>query len=255
MVRKHTKTQRKTKSRKSRKVTRRHRGGSPASDRVMSFVTGQGVMASTPGTPKIAGDVSALKLYQLTGGKRSKRGGKRSKRGGADQPRNSWARNEKIRQLKLEVAQELRDRQNRLNPQRMQERANEEAEYFRRQGNNYLLNSENSNLNNNDYPKPRDPNQSEGDRRIEEEQIKNRKALSKAIKESKKRDEERLKVLFKGQKAGGATDFRDTLYSRKYDGGRTDEAPFFNAFTSEEYISPQDLINEPNMVANPPFLR
>ncbi len=141
MVRKHTKTQRKT---KSRKVTRRHRGGSPASDRVMSFVTGQGVMASTPGTPKIAGDVSALKLYQLTGGKRSGKKSKKSKRS---------------------------------------------------------------------------------------------------------------KRHLKSKRGGGATDFRDTLYSRKYDGGRTDEAPFFNAFTSEEYISPQDLVNEPNMVANPPFLR
>lgn len=144
MVRKHTKIHRKT---KSRKVTRRHRGGSPASDRVMSFATGEGVMASTPGTPKLAGDVNSLKLYQLTGGKKKSKHSKRSQKS------------------------------------------------------------------------------------------------------------KRSKRHLKSKRGGGATDFRDTLYSRKYDGGRTDEAPFFNAFTSEEYISPQDLVNEPNMVANPPFLR
>ena len=54
------------------------------------------------------------------------------------------------------------------------------------------------------------------------------------------------------KRGGGATDFRDTLYSRTAD-GRSDEVPFFNAFTSQEYISPHDLINEPNTVANPPF--
>ena len=145
MVRKHTQTkkqQRKTRSKsRSRKVTRSHRGGSPASDRVMSFVKGEGVMASSPETPRLQADASALKLYQLTGGARRSKKSKRSKRS----------------------------------------------------------------------------------RRT--------------------------------TRGGGATDFRDTLYSRQYDGGRTDEAPFFNAFTSEEYISPQDLVNEPNMVANPPFLR
>jgi hypothetical protein len=148
MVRKHTQTkkqQRKTRSKsRSRKVTKRHRGGSPASDRVMSFVKGEGVMVASPETPRLQADVNALKLYQLTGGARRSRHTKRSKRS---------------------------------------------------------------------------------------------------------------KRSRKNKRGGGSTDFRDTLYSRKYDGGRTDEAPFFNAFTSEEYISPQDLVNEPNMVANPPFLR
>ncbi len=148
MVRKHTqKQQRKTRSKsRSRKVTRRHRGGSPASDRVMSFVKGEGVMVASPETPKLQADVNALKLYQLTGGVRRSKKSKRSKRS-------------------------------------------------------------------------------------------------------------KRSLRVKSKRGGGATDFRDTLYSRKYDGGRTDEAPFFNAFTSEEYISPQDLVNEPNMVANPPFLR
>ena len=49
MVRKHTQTKKQRKSRsksRSRKVTRRHRGGSPASDRVMSFAKGEGMMAA-----------------------------------------------------------------------------------------------------------------------------------------------------------------------------------------------------------------
>ena len=146
MVRKHTQTkkqQRKSRSKSSsKKVTRRqrHRGGSPASDRVMSFATGEGMMVASPVTPRIQADPSALKLYQTTGGARRSRRSRRSR-------------------------------------------------------------------------------------------------------------------ISKNKRGGGSTDFRDTLYSRQYDGGRTDEAPFFNAFTSEEYISPQDLVNEPNMVANPPFLR
>ena len=147
MVRKHTQTkkQRKTRSKsRSRKVTRRHRGGSPASDRVMSFAKDHGMIAASPETPRIQADPSALNLYQTTGGARRSRRSKRAKR---------------------------------------------------------------------------------------------------------------TKRSRKTTRGGGATDFRDTLYSRQYDGGRTDEVPFFNAFTNEEYISPQDLINEPNMVANPPFLR
>ncbi len=57
------------------------------------------------------------------------------------------------------------------------------------------------------------------------------------------------------KRGGGATDFRDVLYSRPYDGFRSDEAPFFNKFTSSEFLSPQQLVNEPNTVANPPFLK
>jgi hypothetical protein len=149
MVRKHsqTKKQRKTRSKsRSRKVTKRHRGGSPASDRVMSFAKGEGMMVASPETPRLQGDPNSLKLYQLTGGARRTRHTRRTRRS-------------------------------------------------------------------------------------------------------------KRSMRVKSKRGGGSTDFRDTLYSRQYDGGRTDEVPFFNAFTSEEYISPQDLVNEPNMVANPPFLR
>ncbi len=57
------------------------------------------------------------------------------------------------------------------------------------------------------------------------------------------------------KRGGGATDFRDTLYSRIYNGDRTDAVPFFNAFTNDQYISQQDLANEPNVVPNPPYLQ
>jgi hypothetical protein len=57
------------------------------------------------------------------------------------------------------------------------------------------------------------------------------------------------------KRGGGATDFRDVLYSRPYDGFRADEAPFFGKFTSSEFLSPAELINEPNTVAHPPFLK
>jgi hypothetical protein len=153
----------------SRKRTMRHRGGSPASDRVMSFANAEGIKVATPETPKVAGDVSSLNLYQLTGGKRSKKYSKKT-------AKKSSKKNSK-----------------------------------------------------------------------------KSKKSEKASKRSKKSKRSNRRHLMK--RGGGATDFRDTLYSRQYDGGRTDEAPFFNAFTNEEYISPQDLVNEPNMVANPPYLQ
>jgi hypothetical protein len=78
---------------------------------------------------------------------------------------------------------------------------------------------------------------------------KKRKSKSKSKKSKSKSRKNRSSKMKRG---GGASDIRDTLYSRAID-VRSDEAPFFNAFTSEEYLSPQQLINEPNMVANPPF--
>ena len=154
------------KQNKSKRV--RQRGGSPASDRVMSFANADGIKVDLPPTPTIAGDVKSLNLYQLTGGKRNSKSKK--------------SKNSK--------------------------------------------NSKNSNKSN--------------------------KKSKKSHKKSRSVKHRRMNLNKRG---GGATDFRDTLYSRQYDGGRTDEAPFFNAFTNEEYISPKDLVNEPNMVANPPYLQ
>jgi hypothetical protein len=148
------------KSKQVKRVKRsvRQRGGSPASDRVMSFANGEGVKVDLPPTPAVAGDVKSLNLYQLTGGRKVKKSKKSKKH-----------------------------------------------------------------------------------------------HVSKRSKKSKRSNRSRRMRMNK--RGGGATDFRDTLYSRQYDGGRTDEAPFFNAFTNEEYISPKDLVNEPNMVANPPYLQ
>jgi len=81
---------------------------------------------------------------------------------------------------------------------------------------------------------------------------KKRKTKSKKGKSGSKKNKLHKKRSSKMKRGGGASDIRDTLYSRSID-VRSDEAPFFNAFTSEEYLSPQQLINEPNMVANPPF--
>ena len=135
------------KSMKSKKHTKRvhkHRGGSLASDRVMSFASGCGVETDAPVAPRLSANPANLNLYQTTGGAR---------------------------------------------------------------------------------------------------RLKKRNSKSKSKSKSKS---------MRMKRGGGATDFRDTLYSRTVD-GRSDEVPFFNAFTSEEYLSPQQLINEPNTVANPPF--
>jgi hypothetical protein len=70
-----------------------------------------------------------------------------------------------------------------------------------------------------------------------------------------KRTKKSKKSKSLNKRGGGATDFRDVLYTRPYDGFRADDAPFFGKFTSQEYLSPAQLINEPNMVANPPFLK
>jgi hypothetical protein len=145
--------------------SRKHRGGSPASDRVMSFATGAGVQSETPGTPRLTADPKALNLYQTTGGARRLKGG-------------------------------------------------------------FVSGKKNNSLHG-------------GARRS--------KSKSRSCSHSRK-SRRHMK------RGGGATDFRDTLYSRSVD-GRSDEVPFFNAFTSEKYLSPQELINEPNMVANPPYLQ
>jgi len=150
--------------------SRKHRGGSPASDRVMSFATAAGVQSETPGTPRLTADPKGLNLYQTTGGARKLKGG------------------------------------------------------F--------------------YDSGKKKNTLHGG---------SKKSKSKS-KPKAKRSTSRKTRRHRMKRGGGATDFRDTLYSRTVD-GRSDEVPFFNAFTSEEYLSPQQLINEPNMVANPPYLR
>jgi len=142
-------SKRSKKSMKHKKHTKRvhkHRGGSLASDRVMSFANGAGVQSDTPVAPRLSANPANLNLYQTTGGAR---------------------------------------------------------------------------------------------------RLKKRNSKSKSRSHSKSKS-------MRMKRGGGATDFRDTLYSRTVD-GRSDEVPFFNAFTSEEYLSPQQLINEPNTVANPPF--
>ena len=141
MSKRSKKSMKSMKNKKHTKRVNRHRGGSLASDRVMSFASDCGVKTDVPVAPRLSANPANLNLYQTTGGAR--------------------------RRLKK----------------------------------------------------------------------RNSKSKSKSM---------RMK------RGGGATDFRDTLYSRTVD-GRSDEVPFFNAFTSEEYLSPQQLINEPNTVANPPF--
>ena len=82
-----------------------------------------------------------------------------------------------------------------------------------------------------------------------------RSKKSKKSKKACKSKKSKRMTKLKNKRGGGATDFRDVLYSRPYDGFRADEAPFFSKFTSSELLSPQQLINEPNTVANPPFLK
>jgi hypothetical protein len=82
-----------------------------------------------------------------------------------------------------------------------------------------------------------------------------RSKKSKKSKKSKGKKMSKRKSKRRHMGGGSATDFRDTLYSRIVNGDRADAVPFFNAFTNEEYISQQDLANEPNMVANPPYLQ
>jgi hypothetical protein len=161
-----SKSTQKRHSRKRVVRSRKHRGGSPASDRVMSFATAAGIQSETPGTPRITADPKGLNLYQTTGGGRKLKGG------------------------------------------------------F--------------------YDSKQKKNTLHGGAKKSKSKSRSRKTSRKSRRHMKR--------------GGGATDFRDTLYSRSVD-GRSDEVPFFNAFTSEEYISPQQLINEPNMVASPPYLR
>jgi len=79
---------------------------------------------------------------------------------------------------------------------------------------------------------------------------------SKKTKKTKKTKRTKRSNRKMNKRGGGSgTDFRDTLYSRIVNGDRTDAVPFFNAFTNEQYISQQELANEPNLVANPPYLQ
>jgi hypothetical protein len=80
------------------------------------------------------------------------------------------------------------------------------------------------------------------------------KRSKKSKKACKSKKSKRMTKL-KNKRGGGASDYRDVLYSRPYDGFRADEAPFFSKFTSSEFLSPAELINEPNTVAHPPFLK
>ena len=180
MARRHSKRQTKSHSRRSRH-SRRHRGGSQASNLVMSFAPSSGLVQPVGETTKLSGHPANLNLYQTTGGAR-----RRVKRGGS--PASDWV---------MQRAQYTLDEMNKLGAQN-------------------------------------------GGRRSKK---------SRRHHKSKKHSRRSKKV------GGGATDIRDTLYSRIYNGDRTDAVPFFNAFTNEQYISQQDLANEPNMVANPPYLR
>lgn len=171
------KSQKKVNRRRSHrsKKTRRHRGGSQASDLVMGLAKNAGVVLPDVPEFKIAGNPATLNLYQTTGGgcgcnKNIKGGKSKSKRGGS--PASEYV---------MQRAQYVLDETNRLGGQKGGKKMN--------------------------------------------------------------------------KRGGSATDFRDTLYSRIYNGDRTDAVPFFNAFTNDQYISQQDLANEPNVVENPPYLR
>jgi hypothetical protein len=171
------KSQKKVNRRRSHrsKKTRRHRGGSQASDLVMDYAKSSGLSLPALSDLKLPGNPSALNLYQTTGGgcgcNKNVKGGSKSKRGGS--PASEYV---------MQRAQYVLDETNRLG------------------------------------------------------------GSQKGGKKMNKR-------------GGSATDFRDTLYSRIYNGDRTDAVPFFNAFTNEQHISQQDLANEPNVVPNPPYLQ
>ena len=167
------KSQKKVNRRRVRpsKKSRKHRGGSQASDLVMDYAKSVGLSLPSLDNIKLPGNPSALNLYQTTGGGcgcKNIKGGSKSKRGGS--PASEYV---------MQRAQYVLDEANRLGGQKGGKKMN--------------------------------------------------------------------------KRGGGATDFRDTLYSRIYNGDRTDAVPFFNAFTNEQYISQQDLANEPNVVPNPPY--
>lgn len=54
------------------------------------------------------------------------------------------------------------------------------------------------------------------------------------------------------KRGGGATDFRDTLYSRALD-VRQNEQSLFQNFTTDKFMTPQELMDLPNQAQNPPF--
>jgi hypothetical protein len=173
----------KTRSRSRSRSRRSHKGGSPASNRVMSFVNPSGVEAVTPQTPRLHADPRSLNLYQTTGGGCLTCQGSR-----ADQMINGLNR------------------------------------FYHAGGSK----------------------RSKHTKRSKQAKRSKRSKSSKRSKKSKRMNNNKTG-------GGSATDFRDTLYSRAID-IRADEVPLFNAFTNEKYLSPAQLVNEPNVVPNPPYL-
>ena len=172
----------------SKKQSRKHVGGSQASDLVMGYVNNSGHSVESPGVPKLAGNVDDIgkMLYKTTGGGCGCSGNKKNTKmmGGS---RNS----DMVMAYAKKVAQ------------------------------------------------------AGGRRKVS-------KKSKKSVKKSKKSVKKSIKKSMRG---GSATAIRDTLYSRVYNGGRTDDAPFFNAFTNEKYLSQDFLANqEPNLGANPPYI-
>ncbi len=169
------------------KKTRRHRGGSQASDLVMGLAKDAGLVLPAVGDLKLPGNIAGLNLYQTTGG-------------GCGCNKNIKGGSQCRHQLK------------RGGNSKVVKRGGSPASDYVMQRAQYVLDETNR--------------------------------LAGGQKGGKKMN----------KRGGSATDFRDTLYSRIYNGDRADSVPFFNAFTGEQYISQQDLANEPNVVAHPPYL-
>ena len=85
-----------SKSKSRRRSRRTMRGGSPASDRVMSFVTGPSPLHNNVVSPRIPGNVNSLNLYQTTGGGRRRRR-RRSRRRTRRRTRRNVRRNTRRR--------------------------------------------------------------------------------------------------------------------------------------------------------------
>ena len=67
-------------SNRRRRSLRSMKGGSPASDRVMSFLTAPSPLHNNVVSPRIPGDPTKLNLYQTTGGARKSRRSRRRRR-------------------------------------------------------------------------------------------------------------------------------------------------------------------------------
>lgn len=75
-------------------------------------------------------------------------------------------------------------------------------------------------------------------------------------KNSKKRSKKRSKKGSKNshnKRGGGSSGIRDALYSRSID-VRQDAGSIFKNFTTDDYMTPTQLMDMPNQVANPPFV-